>query len=652
MNKRINIAVAFSGINDEYQGKMCFGISKKLKELKNITVAYFSALNAELGIDEVQAAENAIFSLINFDVFDALIVIPNNFNSCIEVLSDLVKRAREKSVPVFAMDVEFEGCINILIDNVPAYKSLVDHLIEVHGARDLMYVGGVKGKPYCSEKLTQYKKSLADHGIEFDIDRCLWGEFYDTPARKALSEYLDRGGKLPDVFVCANDSMALGICYELEERGFIVPDDVCVTGFDGIMSTLLHEPALTTVEVPYKELGYSTLEAVIEYLENPDTDAETIEKKYLIKSKPSFFGSCGCVVDERSNRNVITKKLSIESHRRNYMNSYLIKMSTELSTCDDILSYFEVLKKYVDEMQVEAAYLCYSAEYTVPYGIYDDFLVDYTLPSKTEISDKICAKIICKGDKICEPETFDKSEILPDMLREGEDHREYYFVPLHFLSRTFGYVACAVKGDLESSNFAMFNSWVSYIAISHNNVLQQIKAKRYTGVLEDLYNKDPLTMLLNRRGLFTEQEVLIDYAAEKGLSVMVFLLDLDDMKGINDKYGHSSGDDALLIITDSLNAVKGEKDIVCRYGGDEFLIFGIGYDNESAEDLGQRFTSEIVQRCLINKIDYKLSASYGYSISKNYSAEDFDELCSEADKNMYIQKRRKKIGEHKSILNK
>lgn len=642
MNKRINIAVAFSGINDEYQGKMCFGISKKLKELNNVTVAYFSALNAEFVIDEVQAAENSIFSLINFDVFDALIVIPNSFEGCIEVLFDLVKRAREKGVPVFAMDVRFDGCINILIDNVSAYKRLVDHLIDVHGAKDMIYVGGVKGKPYCSEKLNQYKRSLADHGIKFDIDRCLWGEFYDIPARKALSEYLDSGEKLPDAFVCANDSMALGICYELEERGFRIPDDVFVTGFDGIISNIMHEPALTTVEVPYKELGYSTLEAVLEYLENRDVDIKAFESKYLIVSNPSFFGSCGCETDERSIRNNITKKLSIESHRRNYMNSYFIRMSTELSTCEEILSYFEVLKKYVNEMQVYATYLCYNTEYTVTHEIYDDSLVDYTLPAKQELSDKICANIISKNGKICKSKTFDRAEVLPDMFCDGSDCREYYFVPLHFLSRTFGYIACEVRGDLGSGNTAMFNSWVSYIAISHNNVLQQIKSKRYTNVLEDLYNKDPLTMLLNRRGLFTEQEELVKYAAQNNLSIMVFLLDLDNMKCINDKFGHSAGDCALLIITDSLNAVKGEKDLVCRYGGDEFLVFGIGYSKESAEELGRRFEREIALCCQRDKIAYDLSASYGYSISKNYCADDFDELCSEADRNMYSQKRSKK----------
>ncbi|MCD8328928.1 MAG: GGDEF domain-containing protein [Ruminococcus sp.] len=641
MDKRTNIAVAFSGINEEYQGKMCVGISRKLKSLKNVTVAYFSAFNANLGIQEVEDAENEIFSLINFDIFDALVVIPNNFLYCKDVLSALVKRANDSNTPVFAMDIACDGCKNILINNVPAYKKLVDHLIDVHGLKDLMYVGGVKDKPYCAEKLTQFKKSLADHGMEFDIERCLWGEFYDGAAKRELAKYLDNGGKLPEAFVCANDSMALGICYELEERGYTVPEDVYVTGFDGIITNLLHQPAITTVEVPYQELGGKTLEAVLDYLQNPSEDND-VEKKYSIVSDPSFFGSCECVADERMIRNQISKNLSVDLYRRNYMNSYFVKMSTDLSTCNDMETYFKTLEHYVNEIQVKSIYLCYSLEYTLSYERYDSFLENYSIPSKAQLSDDICAKIIYKHGKICEPEVFKKQEILPDMFVSGDDCREYYFVPIHFLSRTFGYVACEVRGDLESGNSAMYNSWVSYIAISHNNVLEQIKSKRYTDVLEDLYNKDSLTMLLNRRGLLTQQAEKIDCITENNLSVMLFLLDLDNMKGINDGFGHAAGDEALLLIAESLNEVKGEEDIVCRYGGDEFLLFGIGYDEAAAEEFGRRLEKEISRRGEENQVKYDLSASFGYSISKNYTAEHLDELCSEADTNMYIHKRSKK----------
>ncbi len=228
------------------------------------------------------------------------------------------------------------------------------------------------------------------------------------------------------------------------------------------------------------------------------------------------------------------------------MNSYFVKMSTELSTCEDMESYFKTLERYVNEIQTKSIYLCYSLEYTLSYERYDSFLENYSVPSKAQLSADICAKIFYKNGKICEPEVFKKQEMLPDMFTSGDDCREYYFVPIHFLSRTFGYVACEVRGDLESGNSAMYNSWVSYIAISHNNVLEQIKAKRYTDVLEDLYNRDSLTMLFNRRRLITEQAWKIDYINENNLPVMLFLLDLDDMKGINDGFGHAAGDEALL----------------------------------------------------------------------------------------------------------
>ncbi len=649
MKKRINIAVAFSGINDEYQGKMCWGISEKVKEFDNITVAYFAPFNTALGIKELDSAENAIFSLINFDFFDALIVVPGNFSSNLPLLEGLVKRASDKGVPVFSMDTELEGCVNILIDNAPAIRNIIDHIIEVHGARDIIYVGGVKGKPYCEDKLSQFKASLAAHGIEFDENHCLWGEFYDIAARRELSKYLDEGGALPDAFFCANDAMALGICYELEERGYKIPDDVMITGFDGFMANLVHDPPITTVEVPYKDLGYNTVAAIIDYFENNNTDAEYLKNKYYIKAKPSFFGSCGCVGDDRVVRNSITKRLSGDSYRKNYMNSYLIRMSTVLSSCDSITEYFEALKKYVDEMKVKSVYFCYSEEYTKQYDKDDAFLVDYTIPVKTEISDKICAQIIRYNEKIQEPIYFNKSDILPALHVSNERSIEFLFTPLHFLSRTFGYVACEVKGDLQSSNSALFNLWVNYIAIAHDNVREKIKSARYTAVLEELYNRDFLTKLLNRRGLFAKLDGVLEEIKAKRLPVMVFIADLDDMKGINDTYGHSAGDAALLIISESLDEVCDPRDFVCRYGGDEFIAFGIGYDNSRAEDFGERFERAVKIRSDRNGASYDVKASYGFSICNDFSkVEDFDGLVSKADKKMYQQKDMIKRRRHSS----
>ena len=639
MKERINIAVAFSGINDEYQGKMCWGISQRVGENDNITVAYFAPFNTDLGVKELDSAENTIFSLINFDFFDVLIVVPSNFSANTELLERIIKEAKDKNVPVFSMDSELEGCVNILIDNAPAIRKIADHLIDVHGARDIIYVGGVKGKPYCKEKLDEFKASLAAHGIEFDENHCLWGEFYDIAVRKELKKYLDGGGKLPDAFFCANDAMALGVCYELEERGYSIPDDVIITGFDGFMANLVHDPTITTVEVPYKDLGYNTVSAVIDYLENGVTDPEVLKKKYMIKSEPSFYGSCGCLSDDKVVRNAITKRLSNDSYRKNYMNSYLIRMSTVLSSCDNFSEYFEVLKKYVDEMQVDSVYFCYSEEYTKQYDKDDPFLVDYTIPEKTEISDKICAKIVRVGEQIKEPVYFNKKDILPDLHTDNRRSKEFLFTPLHFLSRTYGYVACEVRGDLQSSNSALFNLWVNYIAIAHDSVREKLKSKRYTAILEELYNRDFLTKLFNRRGLFAEINSKLSDISKNQRSVMVFIADLDDMKGINDNYGHSAGDIALLIVSRSLEEILKPDDFACRYGGDEFVVFGIGYDESEAKDFGRRFEKTVKFRSDRNGAPYTVKASYGYYISKDFSGvETFDSLVSKADQRMYISK--------------
>lgn len=649
MKKRINIAVAFSGINDEYQGKMCWGISEKVSEFDNITVAYFAPFNADLGAEEIVNAENTIFSLINFEFFDALILVTSNFSSNLPLLKSLIKRAADSGVPVFSMDKELDGCVNILIDNVPAIRKLIDHIIEVHGARDIIYVGGVKGKPYCEEKLSQFKASLAAHGMEFDESRCLWGEFYDIAVRRELKKYLDGGGELPDAFFCANDAMALGICYELEERGYKIPEDVIITGFDGFMANLVHDPTITTVEVPYKKLGYNAVCAVIDYFQNGNTDTEYLRNKYLITAEPSYFGSCGCVGDDKAVRNAISKRLSGDSYRKNFMNSYLIRMSTVLSSCESITEYFDALKKYVDEMQVNSVYFCYSEEYTKQYDKEDPFLVDYTIPQKTELSDRICAKIIRRNAQIQEPVYFYKKDMLPD-LHSNENHSiEYLFTPLHFLSRTYGYVACEVKGDLQSSNSALFNLWVNYIAIAHDNVREKIKSARYTAILEELYNRDFLTKLLNRRGLFAALDLSLREIRDNRLSVMVFIADLDDMKGINDNYGHSAGDAALMIISDSLCEVSQARDLLCRYGGDEFVVFGIGYDQRRAEAFGRLFENEVKRRSDKNGAIYEVSASYGYSISGDFSdPEDFDLLVSKADNQMYQSKQMRKSRKHTS----
>ena len=102
--------------------------------------------------------------------------------------------------------------------------------------------------------------------------------------------------------------------------------------------------------------------------------------------------------------------------------------------------------------------------------------------------------------------------------------------------------------------------------------------------------RDELTQLLNRRGaLRFSREAL----AARSSSYAVILVDIDDLKGINDLYGHSSGDEFIMKVADTIRNSVREKDICARMGGDEFLIFATGCDLDAATEIARRILGKV-----------------------------------------------------------
>ena len=89
--------------------------------------------------------------------------------------------------------------------------------------------------------------------------------------------------------------------------------------------------------------------------------------------------------------------------------------------------------------------------------------------------------------------------------------------------------------------------------------------------LEELSRRDPLTNLLNRRGIFDRLGVELD-RVKRGHPLAALLIDLDGFKDVNDRYGHLEGDRLLQAIAESLLRATRSGDAVGRYGGDEFLV--------------------------------------------------------------------------------
>jgi len=185
---------------------------------------------------------------------------------------------------------------------------------------------------------------------------------------------------------------------------------------------------------------------------------------------------------------------------------------------------------------------------------------------------------------------------------------------------------------------------IEILCIGNDITRRKKMEERLEKVLEEVKNlslTDELTGLNNRRGFLTlaEQRIKIANRIKEGLSL--FYIDMDNLKQINDKYGHLEGDKALVDTSKILKTTFRKADIIGRIGGDEFAVFvleniysGSNFFLDRLNNKIDAFNKESGQR-------YNLSLSIGhsrYDIDKPCSV---DELLTEADSDMYKEKHMK-----------
>ena len=154
---------------------------------------------------------------------------------------------------------------------------------------------------------------------------------------------------------------------------------------------------------------------------------------------------------------------------------------------------------------------------------------------------------------------------------------------------------------------------------------------------------DYLTGLLNRQQI--DELILsriIDYDKRGGFTVI--MLDMNDFKDINDRFGHKEGDRALIRLSEILYHSVKRIDSVARFGGDEFLILLEEVRVERINDVINRIHELLKTENDANGRPYALSVSTGFSIYSPEKHRDFHELFSEADARMYADKQRRKPG--------
>ena len=162
--------------------------------------------------------------------------------------------------------------------------------------------------------------------------------------------------------------------------------------------------------------------------------------------------------------------------------------------------------------------------------------------------------------------------------------------------------------------------------------------RRLTDALRGMAAHDPLTGLLNRRGL---TEALDARFARRAGGARLLLVDVDHFKHVNDRYGHQAGDAALCAIADVLRGTVRSGDLVCRMGGEEFLVVCPALDRSQAASVAERLRVAIAERPVhAGGVAMALTVSIGFACRPQpTSAAGWLDAIDVADQALYTDKR-------------
>ena len=169
-----------------------------------------------------------------------------------------------------------------------------------------------------------------------------------------------------------------------------------------------------------------------------------------------------------------------------------------------------------------------------------------------------------------------------------------------------------------------------------------IERHRLQKNLQNLSLLDDLTGLHNRRGFLALAEQHLRMIQRKGAALLIYL-DLDDLKLINDSYGHLEGNRALIVTSNVLRACFRQSDILARLGGDEFCVLMTDAGQDSAQQVRKRLQQRADFINALSSWNFRLSLSVGIADVPVVHQPSLDQLLRVADTRMYEEKRKKQL---------
>ena len=555
------LSQAYSYINAGYIAEL-----ERAASREGYRVVVFNTALDFYWFQQGNAIARSIYHAIHYDQFSALVFVHESFQDR-QLQDQIIRQAGERGVPVFCLGAVREGCISILYDYYEPYKELLRHVIREHGVRDPFFISGIVEEANSVLRIQCFREVLQEEGLPWKRENVAYGYFIESPTRKIVEDLIREREKMPDAIFCANDYMAITVCETLRKHGIRVPEEVRVTGFDGIPLADLCSPRLTSCSQDAPALAEKTMGLILAL-----SRGEKVDPVQHHVYRPVLSESCGCPAPERPQMDALTlfRRMEEQESQENHLYYTIQHMLLRDNMRDVLLTLSWALPEraavYLNESFLTSEQ---SAEYDL----------DRLEPVLLKISHQNREEGELKIQRVLRENLA---------LESAEGEGTTIFTSIHSEKMVVG--CFAVHTVSLAEDHQVLKRLGDVLNLAFTVLLGNVRQRRLLTHLENSLYQDPLTEMPNMKGLGRWFE---DYTAQtqhRDRAIAVSVYDIYRYEYLYDNYGISETEEIVCLVGRWLREANPEALCVARISERQFAVAN---DAASGTELG-----EIIRRCV------------------------------------------------------
>ncbi len=554
----------------------------------------------------------SILSLPDINTYDGILVCYDTLvheGIAKDLINDIIQE--KDAPPLICIRSGLPGIRCVLPDNRQMMHDIAAHVISKCHSDNIGFVTGHLDMPDSYERWDGFKDAMKEAGYEASDSLTFHGNYWITQAVETADFFIKPDGTLPEAIICSNDYEAIALSNELIKRGYSIPGDTLISGIDNTFEGEHHIPSLTTIEIAKSDFVDAAINALKDIRAGKDVGLNiTVPARIILRE------STGDATEQRDVYETLCKLNANSS-----------------SSMDDMREYVVLNALFEGALTMDAVLLVALEQFKAIPSIRSCFFCRYR-----ENDHELVGYFKEKGECVVGSIGFPNNKILPDRI-ESDGAGMHIGFALSYKNEVYGYAILVV----DTSDYLFINFRTEYLLTMLGQCINKLELyEKLFGITDfiSLYSKDPLTGLLNRRGFEKNISEQFDKDGKPLHELIIASLDMDELKHINDTYGHLAGDEAIKDLAACISAALNINEFAARMGGDEFTVI---LDNTDHKRIGQFIRAvrdNLKSKNQSGANPFELSTSIGTSEVTEWN--ELMDCMNKADRAMYLEKKTKK----------